>query len=265
LKVELLELEGNRIRFLLSGATMAFANGIRRVCMAEVPCLAIDEIALYDNTSVLFDEQIALRIGLVPLKAENLDTFARPEECECDGQGCPGCRVDFILSVEGPGMVYSRDIHFTDPGVTAAFDNIPLVVLSEGEKLVIEGFATKRIGRDHSKWNSGTLCGYKNLPSIEISDACDGCGKCVKECPRQVLTQDEGGRAKATNTLNCSLCKLCIEVCEAGAAKITLILDSFVMTVESSGEMPAKKLVASASQEIRKRAVAFEAKLAELS
>jgi len=265
LKVELLELEGDRIRFLLSGATMAFANGIRRVCMAEVPCLAIDEIALYDNTSVLFDEQIALRIGLVPLKAENLDTFARPEDCECGGQGCPGCRVDFILSVEGPGMVYSRDIHFTDPGVTAAFDNIPLVVLGEGEKLVIEGFATKRIGSDHAKWNSGTLCGYKSLPSIEISGACNGCGKCVKECPRQALIQDEGGRAKATNTLNCSLCKLCIEVCEAGAVKIIPILNSFVMTVESSGEMPAKELVASASQEIRKRAVEFEAKLAELS
>jgi formate hydrogenlyase subunit 6/NADH:ubiquinone oxidoreductase subunit I len=67
------------------------------------------------------------------------------------------------------------------------------------------------------------------------------------------------------NTLNCSLCKLCIEVCEAGAVKIIPILDSFVMTAESSGEMPAKELVASASQEIRKRAVEFEAKLAELS
>jgi len=265
LKVELLELEGDHIRFLLSGATMAFANGIRRVCLAEVPCLAIDEIAIYDNTSVLFDEQIALRIGLIPLKAENLDTFARPEECECGGQGCPGCRVDFILSAEGPGMVYSRDIHFTDPGVTAAFDDIPLVILGEGEKLVIEGFATKRIGRDHAKWNSGTLCGYKILASVEISDACNGCGKCVKECPRQVLTQEESGRAKATNTLNCSLCKLCIEACEAGAVKVTSIPDSFVLSVESSGEMPAKELVASASQEIRKRAVEFEAKLAELS
>jgi hypothetical protein len=54
-------------------------------------------------------------------------------------------------------------------------------------------------------------------------------------------------------------------VCEAGAVKIIPILDSFVMTAESSGEMPAKELVASASQEIRKRAVEFEAKLAELS
>jgi len=83
--------------------------------------------------------------------------------------------------------------------------------------------------------------------------------------PKAGLIQDEGGRAKATNTLNCSLCKLCIEVCETGAVKIIPILDSFVMTAESSGEMPAKELVASASQEIRKRAVEFEAKLAELS
>ena len=138
------------------------------------------------------------------------------------GAGCPGCRVDFILPWKAPGWFTPGTSTSLIPGVTAAFDNIPLVVLGEGEKLVIEGFATKRIGSDHAKWNSGTLCGYKNLPSIEISDACNGCGKCVKECPRQALIQDDGGRAKATNTLNCSLCKLCIEVCEAGAVKIIL-------------------------------------------
>ena len=46
MKVELLELSEERIKFLLSGVTAAFANGIRRACMSEVPTLAIDEIVL---------------------------------------------------------------------------------------------------------------------------------------------------------------------------------------------------------------------------
>lgn len=263
MKLELIELEEDRIRFLLCGVSAAFANGIRRACMSEVPVLAIDEISLYDNTSVLFDEQIALRLGEVPLKADDLNVYSRPEDCQCAGTGCPGCRVDFMLSAEGPGMVYSKDIQFADPGVKPAFDRIPIVVLGEGEKLVIEGFATKRVGKDHTKWQAGTLCGYKNLPSIEIGN-CEGCGKCVEVCPRNVLVL-EGDRAKATNILECSLCKLCIDACEKEGISLTPILDSYVVSIESSGAMSAKELVARAAEEIRVRAEDLDAKLAELS
>lgn len=263
MKVELIELGEDRIRFLLSGVTAAFANGVRRACMSEVPILAIDELSLYDNTSVLFDEQIALRMGQVPLQVEDLDVFSRAEECQCNGEGCPGCRVEFMLSVEGPGMVYSKDIQFTDPSVKPAFDKIPIVILGENEKLVMEGYATKRVGRDHTKWQAGTLCGYKNVQSIEIGE-CTGCGKCVEVCPRNVLVMEDD-RAKATNTLECSQCKLCVDACEAGTLKVTPVLDSFVLTIESSGCMPAKDLVSRAAEGIKKRAEELDAKLAELT
>lgn len=264
MKLELLLLEEARIRFLLSDVSAAFANGIRRACMSEVPVLAIDEIGIYDNTSVLFDEQISLRLGEVPIQAEDLDILSMPEDCQCDGAGCPGCRVDFMLSSEGPGMVYSRDIQFTDPGVKPAFDKIPIVILGEGEKLVIEGFVTKHMGKEHTKWQAGTLCGYKNMPGLVVADSCDGCGKCVEVCPRNILAVEEG-RAKATNMVECSLCKLCIDACEPGAIKLVPILDSFVLSIESSGCMPAKDLVAKASEEIRARAEYLDAKLAELA
>ena len=261
---ELLELREDRIRYLLSGVSAAFANGIRRACMSEVPILAIDEVNLYDNTSVLFDEQIGLRIGEVPLVADELDLFSQPEDCQCGGTGCPGCRVDFMLSKEGPGMVYSEDIQFTDPGVKPAFEKIPLVILGEGEKLVMEGYATKRVGKEHTKWQAGTLCGYKNLPSITVSEACDGCGKCVEACPRDILVIEEG-RAKATNILECSLCKLCVGACEAAAIDLKPIHDSFVVSIEGSGSVAAKDLVARAVDEIKMRALDLDSKLAELS
>ena len=264
MKFELLQLDDARIRYLLGGVSAAFANGIRRACMSEVPVLAIDEIGIYDNTSVLFDEQISLRLGEVPLRAEDLNIFSPPDECQCGGTGCPGCRVDFMLSSEGPGMVYSKEIQFTDPGVKPAFDKIPIVILGEGEKLVIEGYATKQVGKEHTKWQAGTLCGYKNLPFITVEASCDGCGKCAGVCPRNVLVVEDG-RAKATNILECSLCKLCVDACEPRAIKLSPVMDSFVVSIESSGTLPAKDLVAKAADEIKKRAVDLDAKLAELA
>ena len=264
MKFELLQLDVACIRYLLSDVSAAFANGIRRACMSEVPVLAIDEIGIYDNTSVLFDEQISLRLGEVPLQAEDLNIFSLPEECQCGGTGCPGCRVDFMLSSEGPGMVYSKDIQFTDPAVKPAFDKIPIVILGEGEKLVIEGYATKRVGKEHTKWQAGTLCGYKNLPCITVEQSCGGCGKCSDVCPRNVLVV-EGGRAKATNILECSLCKLCVDACESGVINLSPVMDSFVVYIESCGSMHAKDLVAKAAQEIKMRAEDLDAKLAELA
>jgi len=264
LKVELMELREDRIKFLLEGVSQAFANGVRRACMSEVPTLAVDEIGLYDNTSVLFDENLGLRIGLVPLKTEDLDLYRSPEECDCGGVGCPACRVDFMLTAEGPCTVYSRDMKFNDPTVKAAFDNIPLVVLGDGEKLVVEGYATKRTGRDHAKWQAGTLCGYKNLPRIEIHE-CTGCGKCVEVCPRMVLAMNDAGQVEVKDLMSCSLCKLCVEACEAGAIKVIPQLDSFVVVIESDGSIKAKDQVERAAESIRKRAQELMTKLEELT
>ncbi len=264
MNVELIELRDERIRFLLAGVTPAFANAIRRSCLAEVPKLAIDEIAIYENTSVLFDEQLALRLGLIPIKADDLSVYSTPDECQCGGVGCPGCRLDFMVSAEGPRTVYSRDIVFSEQSVRPVFDNIPIVVLGEGEKLVIEGFATLRSGKEHAKWQAGTLCGYKNLPSIEIS-GCNGCGKCVKACPRGVLVLDENDCVKVTDPVACSLCNLCVEECDIRAISVVPLEDAFIMNIESDGSINAKDLVRMAAEELKKKALLLQDTLASIS
>ena len=54
-------------KFTLSGVSTSFANIFRRAMMSEVPTLAIENVRIYDNTSVLFDEMLAHRLGLIPL------------------------------------------------------------------------------------------------------------------------------------------------------------------------------------------------------
>ncbi len=267
MQVELIELREDRARFLLSGVTPAFANAIRRACFSEVPSLAIDEISIYDNTSVLFDEQLSLRLGLVPIKADDLSLFSVPEECECSGAGCPACQVGMTLTAEGPCTVHSGDLRFADPGVKVAFEKIPIAILGEGEKLMLEGIVTLNRGTVHAKWQAGTQCGYKNLPDIQISDQCEGCGKCVEVCPRKILVIEESkkGKLEVTDSTNCSLCKLCVNECEIGAIKVVPIEDVFVMKIDTGGSMPAKDLVAGAAGEIKRRASSLSEQLSELA
>jgi ferredoxin len=57
-----------------------------------------------------------------------------------------------------------------------------------------------------------------------------------------------------------SICKLCVEECEVGAIKVMPVLDSFIVSIESNGAIPAKELVTRASQQIRKRVEASDSK-----
>ncbi len=263
MQVELIELSEKRIRFLLKGVTPAFANAIRRASLSEVPTLAVDEINIYDNTSVLFDEQMALRLGLIPIQTEDLDLYVLRDDCECEGAGCPACQVTMMLSAEGPCTVHSGDIRYEDPGVKVAYENIPIVILGEGEKLVVEGMITLDSGSTHAKWQGGTRCGYKNLSEITIGE-CDGCGRCVEVCPRDVLEMD-GGRVKVTDPMSCNLCKLCVKECDAEAIEVVPVADTFVMVIVTDGSISARDLVAGAAKDIGDRARLLGKKLGELA
>ena len=70
MEVEVLELEGEVLRLLVRGVDTAFVNTLRRIMISEVPCMAVEEVGIVENSSVLNDEFLAHRIGLVPLKMD---------------------------------------------------------------------------------------------------------------------------------------------------------------------------------------------------
>ncbi len=53
----------------------------------EVPTMAIEDVEFRKNNSILYDEIIAHRLGLVPLKTD-LKSYNLPEKCKCKGEGC---------------------------------------------------------------------------------------------------------------------------------------------------------------------------------
>jgi DNA-directed RNA polymerase subunit D len=258
-------------RFLLAGCTPSFANSIRRAMIGEVQTLAIDNVKIYDNTSALFDEMLAHRLGLIPITGDETCIVPRGE-CTCGGEGCPACSVVFTMSVEGPGMVSSRDLISEDSRIAPADPDIPIVKLTKDQKLVLEARAVVSCGREHAKWQPITACGYKNYPVITISEKCDACGQCVDECPREILEISGGKVAVAEGRLEaCSLCGLCERAClntgigEESAITIGTDESRFLFVVESDGSLPAGRIVAKALEHLRARSGELSAQLEDLS
>ncbi len=241
MEVDIIELSDDKARFVLKGVNPAIANGLRKSMLSEVPTMAIDYINIYDNTSVLFDEQLGLRMGLIPLITD-LDSYVLPDECDCQGEGCTKCQLTLNLSAEGPIMVYSGDIQSSDPKVGVAEDRIPIVELKERQKLVLEAVAKLGTGRKHVKYQAGVACGYKNMPVFTFSESCDACGKCVEECPREIL-RIENNKVIVKDPLQCILCKLCVDACDINAITVDEDNSAFIFTAESDGSYPARELI----------------------
>ena len=271
MEIEFASLDDTLARFTLSGASPGFANAFRRAMIGEVPTLAIEDLRIYDNTSALFDEMLAHRIGLIPIKTD-LTTYTTQDKCTCGGEGCPSCTVTFTLSVEGPKTVMSSDLIPQDPKTTPVYDNIPIVKLVKGQKLVIEARAILNTGREHAKWQPTLVCGYKNYPVVTISDACDACGMCVDECPRHII----GVKGKKVQVLDgklpdCSMCRLCEKACMASgigeepAIRISAEPDRFIFVVESDGSLPVKEILERALMYLRDQANELESQTSEIS
>ncbi|NIQ05318.1 MAG: DNA-directed RNA polymerase subunit D, partial [Candidatus Korarchaeota archaeon] len=213
----------------------------------EVPCMAIDEVVVIDNSSVLQDEIIAHRLGLIPLKTD-LDSYNLPEECSCQSQfGCNLCRVSLTLDAEakeGTRTVYSKELISENPDIIPVSNRIPITKLAKGQKLKLEAYA--RLGRGKTaKWQPVHVCTYKYFPKIEISDKeCDACGKCVEICPRNVLSKG-GNKIQIRDLMACTLCKDCVDACPKDPPAIDVKWEEgkFIFKIESSGALPPERAI----------------------
>jgi DNA-directed RNA polymerase subunit D len=153
--IEFVERDDRETRFVVRPITPAFANGIRRAMIADVPTFSVDTVRFIENSSVMFDEQIGLRLGLIPLTTP-LDGFE------------VGDTVTLSLDVEGPDTAYSGDLVSSDPMVEPADANIPIIDLKQGQRLEVEADAVLDTGREHAKHQGGVAVGYRHLQRVEV-------------------------------------------------------------------------------------------------
>jgi len=240
-KVDFVDLKERSAKLIISDTKPSFVNALRRVMLADLPKLAIEDVVFYDNTSPLFDEIIAHRLGMIPLPTD-LKLLVPRDKCSCGGKGCANCTVRYTLSKEGPCTVYSGDLQPEKETWSVVDPNIPIVKLFEGQRLILEAEAILGRGRDHAKWQAVQAPAYKYYPKIEIDQSKldeDTIKKCIEACPKKILVEKDG-KLVVRDVEKCSLCKSCMEVCEEGAIKVSGDDTKFIFKFETDGSLKAK-------------------------
>lgn len=207
------------------------ANTIRRIMIAEVPTLAIDLVEYSENSSVLNDEYVAHRLGLLPIRftpegslkgGDCHQAFLPHRECVCYDR-CPRCSVEFELDVnfdkvnmtrpdqerDLPLTVTSRDLISNNILVTPAHflseeeqdeshdEGISIVKLGPGQHMKFKAIARMGISKEHAKWCPVAVATYRFWPVITINE--EACSmltleqkqELVEACSDRILDLDE--------------------------------------------------------------------------
>jgi DNA-directed RNA polymerase subunit D len=235
--------ESGKLSFLLKDSNVTFANTLRRLIVDEVPTMAVDEVEFSDNSSILYDENIAHRIGLIPLKTDlkSYKMIEKPEDRES-----LKCALKLVIKAKGPSIVTSGDIKSKDPAVVPINKDFPIVKLLKGQSLECEATAILGRGKEHAKWAPAHVY-YRYKPVLEIGN--------VKN-PEEVVDKThgnvfemKGGKLEVNkdNLFKVDLAGAAEEVSN-GAIKETHDND-IIFTIESFGQLSAKETILRAIDE----------------
>jgi DNA-directed RNA polymerase subunit D len=158
--LDVISKDSQKIAIKLKGIPLQYANALRRVCLNGVPVFAIDTVDIIENTSVLPDEGLAHRLGLIPLKTD-LSRFNEPTKCDCQSEsGCSNCKILLVLDSgksEETRTVLSNELSSEDETVKPVSEKIPIIQLAPGQKIKLECYARLGRGTEHAKWNSSNI------------------------------------------------------------------------------------------------------------
>jgi len=262
-KIEILEKNDNNLRAIVRGAEVPLMNALRRISLAQVPCMAIDDVVMVDNSSILQDEIIAHRLGLTPLKT-TLDNYNIPENCSCQNEfGCSQCRVTLTLdaeAIDSTRTVYSGELVSENPEIIPVSDKIPIVKLAKGQKIKLEAYARLGTGKVHTKWQPVCVSAYKYYPKITPpTTSCDDCKKCVDICPKKVL-EVKNAKIVVRDLHSCTLCMDCVDICpkKPSLIQVEWEKDTFILNLESTGSLPPERVLREATKILKQQLKEFE-------
>lgn len=238
--------------FSVKDTAPSFLNAIRRSILDNVPVMAIADVEFRKNDSILYDELIAHRLGLIPLTTD-LKSYNLRKDCKCKGEGCARCTLKITLSAKGPKTVYASELKSKDPKIKPVYDDMIIVKLLKEQELEFEATASLGIGKEHAKWSPG-LAWYYYKPIITINNNSKKLEQFREKYPPQIF--DKEGKIDKNIVLQPNLIDACEGVCD-DIIKIEYDEASFMFFIESFGQLDCKSMLSAAIDR-------FGAKLAEM-
>lgn len=280
-RIDVVHTSDDSIEFDMVGIDAAMANAFRRILLAEVPTMAIEKVFIYNNTSIVQDEVLAHRLGLIPIKADpRLFEYRNTGEDDADGEGSEIDTIQLQLKINcyrNPKaskdssdpqelyvnhMVYSRDIKwvpignqadvFADASIGPVHSDILIAKLRPGQELDIIMHCVKGIGKDHAKFSPVATASYRLLPEISLLESVEGeKAERLKDCfSRGVIELQDVDGKKVAKVVNSRLDTCSREVLRhedlKNSVKIKRLRDHFIFSVESTGILAPDVLVTEA-------------------
>ncbi|XP_068324474.1 DNA-directed RNA polymerases II, IV and V subunit 3-like [Pyrus communis] len=281
-RVKIREMRDDCLKFELRDTDASVANALRRVMIAEVPTVAIDLVEIEINSSVLNDEFIAHRLGLIPLTSDRAMSMRFSRDCDaCDGDGqCEFCSVEFHLRAKCHSDqtldVTSKDLLSSDHTVvpvdfsdSSGFESseqkgIIIVKLRKGQELRLRAIARKGIGKDHAKWSPAATVTFMYEPDIRINEelmdtlTLEEKKAWVESSPTKVFDIDPKTDKVVVfepeaYTYDDEVIKKAEAMGKSGLVDITAREDSFIFTVESTGAIKAAQLLLNAIEVLKQK------------
>ncbi|KAB2033363.1 hypothetical protein ES319_D04G012300v1 [Gossypium barbadense] len=275
-RVEVVRLNEDDMEFDMIGIDAAIANSFRRILIAELPTMAIEKVLIANNTSIIQDEVLAHRLGLVPIQNDqpnekNTIVFKLHVQCK---RGSPRITVksDALKWLPNGSELVKETRNATSDSsskpetytyfccsqetipefvknpIIPKYPDIIIAKLGPGQEIELEAYAVKGIRKTHAKWSPVATAWYRMLPEVVLlEDIEDDLAEELKsKCPVNLFDIEDlgkGRRATVARPRACTLCRECIRG-DDWEKRVALhrVKDHFIFTIESTGALPPEVL-----------------------
>ncbi|NP_001085237.1 RNA polymerase I and III subunit C L homeolog [Xenopus laevis] len=277
-RIDIVKMEDDILEFDMVGIDASIANAFRRILLSEVPTVAVEKVYVYNNTSIIQDEILAHRLGLIPIRADPRLFEYRSAD---DAEGTEIDTLQFELNVKctrnpraskdcsDPNELYLNHKVYTghmkwlpqgnqvdlfpetDPPRPVHKD-ILIAQLRPGQEINVIMHCVKGIGKDHAKFSPVATASYRLLPEVtllssiegELADKLQGCFS------PGVISVDEVNGKRVARVENARMDTCSREIFRhddlKNLVRMARVRDHYIFSVESTGILPPDILVSEA-------------------
>ncbi|KAF7384663.1 DNA-directed RNA polymerases I and III subunit RPAC1 [Vespula maculifrons] len=285
------------LEFDLIGCHSSLANALRRILLSEVPTMAIEKVFILNNTSLIQDEVLAHRLGLIPLKADprlfeypstnekdenevsDQDTLRYEMKVTCTWNPQPPKDSRRPNDIYRNNNVYSRDIKWIPIGRQAELyprgteqlgvleGDILVCKMRPGQEIHAFMHAVKGIGRDHAKFSPVATATYRLLPDIQITKTVRGeMAQRLKSCFSPGVIEIVERQKGDPNSREAVVKNARYDSCSRNVfrhddlkdcVQLSRITNHFIFTIESVGALPSAILFTEAVKILKSKCKTF--------